>query len=230
MNDRRQSVEVISEVMPVRGSSPDHSRALSTLASVESLSMPPVCILFSSLSFLGRIGNFSSGQINWEGLLFPLYTVEGRCRRWFSRRILAVPNARRELPRWCPEWMVCLPFYHFPSSSWIAKCSHHEVGRFRCLKRGVGSGSRMIPFLARLLGSGSQTQEQRTVKNWRLIVVLSELAEVESITVSVREKKVTLSCRYSYPANATAPKQQVLAIYRKSFSKIALIKKILRRT
>lgn len=41
-------MELISGEKPVPGSPQGHDRALSsTLASVESLSMPPVCILFS---------------------------------------------------------------------------------------------------------------------------------------------------------------------------------------
>ncbi|KAK4779891.1 hypothetical protein SAY87_015997 [Trapa incisa] len=62
----------------------------------------------------------------------------------------------------------------------------------------------------------------------RIADVISRMNEVETITVSVREKMVTLSCRYSYPAKATPPKQQLPAIHRKPFSKIAIIKKILR--
>ncbi|KAK4763224.1 hypothetical protein SAY86_008992 [Trapa natans] len=61
----------------------------------------------------------------------------------------------------------------------------------------------------------------------RIADVMSRMNEVESITVSVREKKVTLSCGYSYPAKAMAPKQQLSTIYKKPFSKIAFIKKIL---
>lgn len=44
--DEKQSMEMISGEKAVRGSSPGHRRTLSsTLASVESLSMPPVCTL-----------------------------------------------------------------------------------------------------------------------------------------------------------------------------------------
>lgn len=50
------------------------------------------------------------------------------------------------------------------------------------------------------------------------------------MTVSVREKKVTLSSRYSCAANIMTQKPQVPAISRKRFSKIALIKKIFRGT
>ncbi|PKI60479.1 hypothetical protein CRG98_019133 [Punica granatum] len=62
----------------------------------------------------------------------------------------------------------------------------------------------------------------------RIADVMSRMNGVESMTVSVREKTVTLSCKYSDPANVAAPEQQVPAIHKKSFSKTALIKRIFR--
>ncbi|KAK7861084.1 hypothetical protein CFP56_024289 [Quercus suber] len=48
----------------------------------------------------------------------------------------------------------------------------------------------------------------------------------ESVVVNLLEKKVTLTCRYANVGKASS--QQVAAIYRNPFGKVAMIKRIFR--
>lgn len=57
------------------------------------------------------------------------------------------------------------------------------------------------------------------------ILICDFLAETDSVSINVLEKKVTLTCRY--PA-VKVPTRQVAAVYRNPVGKIAMIKQIFR--
>lgn len=103
--DLRHNMELILSENAVCGNSPGHQRAMSTLASVESLSIPLVRTLSpfivtpveSVIVFL---------QPNRSKHMLSRFPANSRCKRLFSRRISDVSNVRGELPRWCPVWEV----------------------------------------------------------------------------------------------------------------------------
>ncbi|XP_021649029.2 uncharacterized protein LOC110641554 [Hevea brasiliensis] len=61
----------------------------------------------------------------------------------------------------------------------------------------------------------------------RIAEIMSRMAETESVSVNVLEKKVTLICRYP---GVKVPTRQVAAVYRNPFNKIAMFKRIFRAT
>ncbi|XP_030970306.1 uncharacterized protein LOC126690110 isoform X1 [Quercus robur] len=60
----------------------------------------------------------------------------------------------------------------------------------------------------------------------RVADMMSRMNETESVVVNLLEKKVTLTCRYANVGKASS--QQVAAIYRNPFGKVAMIKRIFR--
>ncbi|XP_040996851.1 uncharacterized protein LOC121242913 isoform X1 [Juglans microcarpa x Juglans regia] len=60
----------------------------------------------------------------------------------------------------------------------------------------------------------------------RVADIMSRMNEIQSVVVSLLEKKVTLTCRYASVGKAST--QQIATIYRKPLGKVAMIKRIFR--